>query len=389
MFKLFKKQIDPALNMSADNVDYNVVLHPGNDIYNFIEYNNMYFSKDSFVAKAYVSNNGVILIVPTISENLEEDKEEQKRLVVSLKEIKELLMLHIRVIPIFMTTDTFYFGKPVGEHLTQMTRIPDISLFINNLLYGVGERHLELDEITDEYYTEDLTVDAYYMQEHSEDEEGYCCHMAALDDKTLKHVDLICSKYEDNIRPTDKYRVDEDGQEWICRDKAVSIKGFDTGLVNGKEWYKVTQDFNTEQVSRITMFLGWTGIHWFYLGKKLKAIAYLLSCGCFGILPFVDLLQMAMGTFTYEDIDYDSEPVVKKRGTKVILVRRSEKIYFKKPIHWYKTALMSIGCLAISLLIGCTLYVTIYRSLGLVSENVSLSVVDLIQDSEMVKYFIR
>lgn len=389
MFRIFQKQLDPALGLSTTHVNDEIVLHPGNDIYNVIEYDNMYFTKGSFIAKAYVSDNGIVFFIPTQTEVLEDNLEEQKRLSAVTKQIKEILQLHLYIYTIFFTEDTFYYGRAAGDRLIDVRRIPDVSCFLNNILYGMNEESLEPNEISEEHLLVDYSEDAYYLQDHLPRDE-YFCHRKFMEDEVLRRIDNICTKYENNIRPTDSYRVDEDGTEWICRDKTFSVGRINTGLINGKEWYRLTDDFDTEHMSLLTTFLGWTGIHWLFLGKKLKALGYLLTGGCFGMLPFVDVLQMAMGTFTYTEVDYNSHQTIRKNNkSRTVYTRQMQKVYFRKPQKWYKTALLSILCLAIGLAVSCTLYVTIYRGLGILSEDASIGIAEFLRDSGMMDKMLR
>lgn len=389
MFKLFHKQLDPALGLTAYHISNEVILHPGNDIYNVIEYNNMYFTKDSFVAKAFVSDNGIILFIPAQYELSTDALEEQKRLATTVKEIQSVLQLHLYIYTIFFTETDFYYGRVAGDKLIDIQLIPDISVFTNNLLYGMNEESLEPNEVNDSLFQEEYADDAYYKQDHFARDE-YSCLRKFMKDDVLKRIDNICTKYEDNARPTDTYRVDDNGTEWICRNKSVSLGRFDTGLVNGTEWYRLTDDFDTEHMSLLTTFLGWTGIHWLLMGKKLKTLGYLLTGGCFGLLPFVDLLQMAMGTFTYTKVDYGSYPKLRKNNkTRMVQTRQVQKVYFRKPKKWYVTALLSLLCLAIGLIIGSTLYVSLYRGLGILSEDASVGITEFMKDSGIIDHMMR
>ena len=47
----------------------------------------------------------------------------------------------------------------------------------------------------------------------------------------------------------------------------------------------------------LCIFIGWLGIHRFYVGKHGTGILYMLTCGLFGIGWIVDIFSIATGSF--------------------------------------------------------------------------------------------
>lgn len=47
----------------------------------------------------------------------------------------------------------------------------------------------------------------------------------------------------------------------------------------------------------LCIFLGYLGVHYFYVGKIGKGILYLFTCGLFGFGWVIDIVVIALGKF--------------------------------------------------------------------------------------------
>lgn len=55
---------------------------------------------------------------------------------------------------------------------------------------------------------------------------------------------------------------------------------------------------NKQTALLLAIFLGWLGVHRFYVGKVGTGILYFLTVGAFTIGWIIDIIMIASGTFT-------------------------------------------------------------------------------------------
>lgn len=117
-----------------------------------------------------------------------------------------------------------------------------------------------------------------------------------------------CIKREENklTYPRDEYRIDSSGQEWILKDTTIKLKGFDTGLIGGKSWFKVS-DRDEKGMFWITSLFGAFGIHKLITGNIASFIIYLLTCGGFGMLTLLDVAAFLTGSAGYDEVSYHED----------------------------------------------------------------------------------
>lgn len=114
-----------------------------------------------------------------------------------------------------------------------------------------------------------------------------------------------CIKREEDlaIQPGNKYKIDSTGQEWTLKDTTIKIKGFDTGIIGGKTWFKVS-DRDEKGMFWITSLFGTFGVHKLMTGNIASFIVYLLTCGGFGMLTLIDVTAFLTGSAGYDEVNY-------------------------------------------------------------------------------------
>lgn len=65
----------------------------------------------------------------------------------------------------------------------------------------------------------------------------------------------------------------------------------------------------------LAFFLGWLGVHRFYLGQTGKGLIYIFTGGgFFGILPFLDFLIWLLGNQESFDKKYNSQAIQREQS---------------------------------------------------------------------------
>lgn len=337
---IWKKDMDPDIPVGLDGESY------GDLLYDMLEYENIYFSRNAFAAKLYVGENGLFLLIPTSAADLPGDGKEKARLRKMLGEIKEVLGLEVYIYPVFVGETAAWYWTGMGEP----AEIGDLSVFLSGLreasCYG---RLSPADAAGQVEAVNDLGL-AY--GEGDVDGNGTALPVPNLNRGLLQDVLDRIEELDGNGRPSDKTRTDASGTEWVLRDSDVRIAGVSTGLIGRKAWFRVSE-MPTGKLALSAAFGGCLGLHQFLLGNFMQGFFYLLTCGFGGVLPAVDVLMMALGAFHYEETGYF------ETGEGGRLERRRARVYLKKP----ESSLPWMALAGVSLATGLCAARFIYRPL--------------------------
>ena len=173
-----------------------------------------------------------------------------------------------------------------------------------------------------------------------------------LDRSSADGICALLTPLENGDRPGEEpgEMVDEDGQVYVKRYESVGVGAFHTGIAGRQRWFPVS-DANTDVLIVKAVFGGWFGLHRFSQGEIGTGLLYVLTCGCVGVLPALDILSYLTGTMYFYRVTYS--------GGKDLL-RQKEKVYFRKPSH---KALAIAGMFA-SVLLGVVAWRFLYQGLG-------------------------
>ena len=161
----------------------------------------------------------------------------------------------------------------------------------------------------------------------------------------------------------ENYRYTDDGVLLVRKIESGRTSGIGAMLENRELWYRCCEKDPDSQYLKVVLS-GWFGFHKFLEGSWLQGIFYLLTCGCFGVFYFCDLLALFCGNYFYKEVTYMDEG----QG----IERRMQKIYYV-PLENRKRAvwltLLAVGILIVAI---CFVYQPIGNGLiGWITDTVS------------------
>lgn len=102
---------------------------------------------------------------------------------------------------------------------------------------------------------------------------------------------------------SEDYKYTEDG-ELLVRKPEQGQAGALGLLPESRElWFQCSEKNPDRQYMQMVLG-GWFGLHKFLEGSFLQGIGYLLTCGCFGVFCFCDLLAILCGNYFYKKVTY-------------------------------------------------------------------------------------
>ena len=294
-----KKGIDP-------NID-TMLFHTMSPVEcpDMILYEDVYFTQNAFAKQVYLGVNGVFLVIPLLTDDLEADGAEQKRIEKVLEEIYGVLQLHLYVYPVLVGEERSFYMYDM-EHLLELE---EPGVFLTDLYHYTLEHKLEPSKISEQY----SEIKGYVS--------GTKKRVSVLDEKTLERLMEIITPLEGIERPCDAVRYEVDGIKYIQRASDLKIGQINTGLIGRKLWYRVSEVL-PEKFACYIAFGGTIGLHKFMTGEFGQGFLYLLTSGFGGILPVLDLISLFIGDYSYQEITYyQMEHEIQRRKEKVYVER--------------------------------------------------------------------
>ena len=90
----------------------------------------------------------------------------------------------------------------------------------------------------------------------------------------------------------------------LLDDRVITQEDFDKKkeqLLNSNESTGLTTDNTWLVTLLLCLFVGFLGVHRFYVGKVGTGILHLITLGFFGLWTLIDLIMIVMGKFTNKE----------------------------------------------------------------------------------------
>ncbi len=148
-------------------------------------------------------------------------------------------------------------------------------------------------------------------------------------------------------RKHDEERIGPDGQRYVLRYESAKLGPLDLGVSVRQRWFPLVEA-DTDRLGLCAALGGWFGLHRFLMGETVTGVWYLITCGCAGVLPAVDILQYITGTMSVMQDCYVE--------TGEVFTGDRERVYLTRPRHPRLLLLCIPAALAVSYLVLRFLY---------------------------------
>lgn len=373
---LLKKTIDPKreLPFSADDI---LDICSGG-----VFYEGMYISKTVYINLMVIGSNGVFTFSAIDDEKTIPDKTRQIQ--------KYFSISHRALFSFYVTEDKCFVASPGGS----VVECEDIFECFENLYTNLArpeiDRHfLKMDyladlvksaEIPEEYKSDNdlngrtyvhegvvFTVQETFEREDDGDAEYV---VSIVPQAEADRIASMASKIAGNDFPDATYRIDDEGQEWILKDSSVHVNGIDTGFIGEKQWFRLS-DRNPEKILLTTALGGFLGLHKIAAGNIASFLVYLLTCGGFGMLTVLDVLQFLTGSAGYTQVDYEED----ENGD---LLREKSKVFYKPLKHKWLALVGACISLVITVIVAKYIYMPV---MGGIIQMVAGSAANMDEDT--------
>lgn len=297
-------------------------------------YENIWFSGDLFVNAAFVSRVGVFLVMA-----------DPKTKEPDLAGVAERLGISAGELYTFLYDEEGCVLWNAGERI----EVEEIYTAFENLFTNLSRPWIDRQYLSfqgledlihpakipaayeDSSFTDSFVVDgiAYVAEDPFRFVDTGENRAAAdrIDSDTVERIQRILLSMENHNFPDPEKKIRRIGdQEYIKKQTAKRIGGISTAFIGREEWFPLSPE-NTAGVMIKTAFFGWAGWHRFHFGELFGGIFYLITGGCLGILPAMDILSMTFGNASYTVTFYEEGKELSQRKERVFLKAPPQKIY--------------------------------------------------------------
>ncbi len=267
------RSMDPAVETALDVEWFEKTFAEVADVYR-----NIYLNDHVFLRVAVVSQDGLYAIVP-FEGKADASVGCEIRLLLGVDGTNSVIVFHSEEISLVLSEDG-----------TKFTPVADIYGFFHEKLYRCQDEKTRV-----------------------------------LDTESVFRLQARLGILEDGDWPVSDAdeMIDGDGLLYVRRHVPVMLGSFDTGLGGRMQWYSVADD-DTDRLVTMAAFGGWFGLHRFAQGEIAAGLLYLLSCGCVGILPALDIVMYLTGSMYVNSYEYLDDG-----GLSRVRMRQ----YLRKPTH--------------------------------------------------------